>query len=259
MAPAHPANFNMSDPFLSSEPTSKDKHPTSQSSSDNNNNNDYPDYNSTTAPFSSTSSPSAANAGSAGSAASIAAHANTPASYPHNHHYPRQRRKSSLFQPSSSTSTLSPAQSSSSPSNSHRDVHRYSSFDTVSLFNLTNANASPAQIRRALEAHLLETERRLQDASKLGTALVDQQRELSEKLKDLEAKDDDGEIGPDLRKRLAELEKEYDDLGRETARATLGSKTRSSLPPPGGDKDLSATLAVGNASGEETVFGTPTG
>ncbi|OJJ41525.1 hypothetical protein ASPWEDRAFT_48082 [Aspergillus wentii DTO 134E9] len=102
-----------------------------------------------------------------------------------------------------------------------RESHRYSSFDTQ-LFSL-NAS-SPAQAKRALEAHLAETERRLEEASKLGTALIEQQRELEDKLKEVERQQDEGEVGPDLRRKLVDLEKEYNEIGRETARAFLGPK-----------------------------------
>jgi chromosome segregation ATPase len=102
-----------------------------------------------------------------------------------------------------------------------REPHRYSSFDTQ-LFSL-NAS-SPSQAKRALEAHLAETERRLQEASNLGTALVQQQKELSDKLKEVEQQQDGSEIGPELRQKLEELEKEYNEIGRESARAFLAPK-----------------------------------
>lgn len=114
-----------------------------------------------------------------------------------------------------------------------RESHRYSSFDTE-LFSL-NAS-SPAQAKRALEAHLVETERRLEEASKLGTALVEQQRELSEQLKEVERQQDEGEMGPELRQRLADLEREYNEIGRETARAFLAPKRLAS----GGSEDAPA-------------------
>lgn len=101
----------------------------------------------------------------------------------------------------------------------HPHPHRYSSFDTQ-LFSL-NTSSSPSQAKRALEAHLAETERRLQDTSKLGTTLVQQRNELSEKLKEVENQQDDGEIGPELRQKLTDLEKEYNEVGRESARAFL--------------------------------------
>lgn len=55
---------------------------------------------------------------------------------------------------------------------------------------------------------------------------MQQQKELSDKLKEVEHRQDEGEIGPELRKKLAELEKEYNDIGRETARVSLGPKPR---------------------------------
>ncbi|KAJ5775444.1 uncharacterized protein N7511_000455 [Penicillium nucicola] len=115
-----------------------------------------------------------------------------------------------------------------------RDTPRYSSFDTQ-LFSL-NAS-SPAQAKRALEAHLAETERRLEEASKLGTALIEQQQQLSEQLKEVELQQDEGEMGPELRRKLADLEKEYNDIGRESARASLAPKRL--------------------AGGEEAQLGTP--
>lgn len=97
----------------------------------------------------------------------------------------------------------------------------YSAFDSQ-IFHLDSS--SPIQAKRALEAHLSETERRLEEASKLGTALIDQQRELSGKLKEVERHQDENEIGPELRQKLADLEKEYNEIGRETTRAFLAPK-----------------------------------
>ncbi|KAF2808930.1 uncharacterized protein BDZ99DRAFT_477427 [Mytilinidion resinicola] len=97
--------------------------------------------------------------------------------------------------------------------------HRYSAFDNqqFSLFS----TGSPAQTKRALQAHLQETTRRLQEASQLGNSLVQQRKDLEERLKDVEKQSEDNEIGPELRQKLAELEKEYNEVGRETARAFL--------------------------------------
>lgn len=55
---------------------------------------------------------------------------------------------------------------------------------------------------------------------------MQQQKELSDKLKEVEEREDDGEIGPDLRRKLVDLEKEYNEIGRESARAFLGPKSR---------------------------------
>lgn len=106
---------------------------------------------------------------------------------------------------------------------------RYS-FD-AELFSL-NA-ASPLQAKRALEAHLEETERRLEEASRIGTALVQQQRELEDKLREVERQQDEEEIGPELRRKLIDLEKEYNEIGRESARAFLAPKRMVSGDEPG--------------------------
>jgi hypothetical protein len=105
--------------------------------------------------------------------------------------------------------------------------HRYSTFDSH-LFNL-NASSSPTQAKRALEAHLAETERRLQETSKLGTNLVNQRAQLSEKLKEVEKQQNEAEIGPELRQKLLDLEKEYNEVGRDSARAFLGPKSKLAI------------------------------
>lgn len=138
--------------------------------------------------------------------------------------------------PETNGSTLEdPFVTSGQYSQQHPHPHRYSAFDTQ-LLDL-NATSSPSQVKRTLEAHLAETDRRLQDASKLGTTLVQQRKELAEKLKEIERQQDEGEITPELRQRLAELEKEYNEVGRESARAVLAPRSRvaSAEEKPGPD------------------------
>ena len=106
--------------------------------------------------------------------------------------------------------------------------HRYSSFD-IDQFSIKNTTSSPEQAKRALEAHLLETDRRLEEASKLGTALVQQRKEISEQLKEVELQQGQREIGPELRQKLIEVEREYHEVGRESARAFLAPKSRLSI------------------------------
>ncbi|KAF1938073.1 hypothetical protein EJ02DRAFT_447036 [Clathrospora elynae] len=103
------------------------------------------------------------------------------------------------------------------PHDAHRQ--RYSAFDN-SQFSLY-LNGSPMQAKRALQAHLAETTRRLQETSHLGNALVHQRKELEDKLQEVEHQQQEDDIGPELRQRLAELEKEFNEVGRETARAFL--------------------------------------
>lgn len=97
--------------------------------------------------------------------------------------------------------------------------HRYSNFDH-DLF-AAGPGTSPRQAKRALEAHLAETERRLDEAGKLGNALVSQRKALTEQLEEVEKLQNEGEMNPDLRKKLVDIEKEYNDLARESARAFL--------------------------------------
>lgn len=95
---------------------------------------------------------------------------------------------------------------------------RHSTFDSQFLFS---PNASADHVKRALEAHLRDTERRMEEAGKLGTSLVHQRKELTDRLREVEQLQSEGELNPDLRQRLVEIEKDYNDVARESARAFL--------------------------------------
>lgn len=118
-----------------------------------------------------------------------------------------------LAPPTSDDPFLSPGHASSGP-------HRYASFDNNQLVSLYNSS-SPSQAKRALEAHMKDTDRRIQEASRLGQSLLKQRKELNERLKDIEHEKDENEIGPELQKKLSELEKEYTQVGRESVRNFL--------------------------------------
>ncbi|CCF34717.1 PH domain-containing protein [Colletotrichum higginsianum] len=109
---------------------------------------------------------------------------------------------------------------------------RYSSFDNQSF--ALGAGSSPGQAKRALQAHIADTERRLDEAGKLGTALVQQRKELAERLKEVEEHEAEGELAPELRAKLADIEKEYQDVARETARAFLPKQRVPSNEAAGG-------------------------
>ncbi|KAJ4417029.1 hypothetical protein N0V85_002023 [Neurospora sp. IMI 360204] len=106
---------------------------------------------------------------------------------------------------------------------------RHSTFDSQ-LFSL-GPEASAEQVKRALKAHLQDTERRMEEAGKLGTALVQQQRELAERLREVEQLQSETEIDPDLRQKLAEIEREYNEVARESARAFLPKQRVPSNDP----------------------------
>ncbi|KAJ5626724.1 hypothetical protein N7528_004151 [Penicillium herquei] len=142
-----------------------------------------------------------------------------------------------------------------------RDSHRLPSFDTQ-IFNL-NAS-SPAQAKRALESRLAETERQLEQASKVGTALVEQQRQLEDHIKILENQKDESEISSELRQKLADLEREYAETERDTARAILAPKRLAGssddhLGTPGIDpkSPLNSALFAGQATNSPSKVSVP--
>jgi hypothetical protein len=134
------------------------------------------------------------------------------------------------------------------------DAHRqrYAAFDN-SQFSLY-LNGTPMQAKRALEAHLAETTRKLQETSHLGNALVQQRKELEEKLKEVDQQHQENDIGPELRQRLAELEKEYNEVGRETARAFL---PRSRVPSGETDTVGGASVYSSEAQHSPTKVSVP--
>ncbi|OTA58902.1 hypothetical protein K449DRAFT_334141 [Hypoxylon sp. EC38] len=150
----------------------------------------------------------------------------------------------------------------STPGSSH---HRFSNFDPQ-LFAL-GPHASPAQAKRALEAHLAETDRRMEEAGKLGTALVQQRKELTERLREVEKFETEGELSDDLRQRLAEIERDYNDVARESARAFLpkqrvpSSEATSGSPfvpeGKGGRRSVSPSKFEAQATGSPTKFSVP--
>ncbi|KAI0871310.1 hypothetical protein GGS24DRAFT_67295 [Hypoxylon argillaceum] len=143
--------------------------------------------------------------------------------------------------------------------------HRFSQFN-AQLFAL-GPNASPAQAKRALEAHLAETDRRMEEAGKLGTALVQQRTELTERLKEVEKLQAEGELPDDLRDKLVEIEKDYNEVARESARAFL-PKSRvpsneavagSPFVPEGkgGKRSVSPSKFEAQATGSPTKLSVP--
>ncbi|KAK3078284.1 hypothetical protein LTS18_007969, partial [Coniosporium uncinatum] len=124
----------------------------------------------------------------------------------------------------------------SAPSDARR--HRFSGLNNQAISSFFNGSSS--QAKRALEAHLAETDRRLQEASTLGTLLVQQRKELTEKLKEVRNAQEDSEVTPELRQRLAELEREFNEVGQETARVFV-AKNRV---PSGEATELSGAPSV---------------
>ncbi|EPE04603.1 anucleate primary sterigmata protein a [Ophiostoma piceae UAMH 11346] len=130
--------------------------------------------------------------------------------------------------------------------------YRFSEFDEGAFSESSGVSAD--QAKRALRAHLAETERRMAEAGRLGTSLVQQQKDLTEKLREVEGLQAESELSPELKKKLAELEKEYDDVARETARAFLpkqripSNESTGSPEGKGGRRSLSPVKYESHAS-----------
>lgn len=132
-------------------------------------------------------------------------------------------------------------------SNPSRPPHlRYSVFDSV-LF-APGSGTSADQVKRALEAHLADIQRRMEEAGKLGSSLVRQQKELTERLKEVTQLDVEGDLTPDLRQRLLDIEKQYNEVAKESARAFL-PKQRI----PSNETSASSPFAPEGKSGKRSV------
>ena len=140
----------------------------------------------------------------------------------------------------------------STPPHAHPPPLRYASFDNDKF--ALQSSTSPGQAKRALEAHMKETDRRIQDASRLGTSLLQQRKNLAARLKELEAQRDSSEITPDLQKKLAELEKEYTQVGRETARAFL---PKASMAPDNNESLKSPAVFAGDSRSSPSKVSAP--
>ncbi|VUC21592.1 unnamed protein product [Clonostachys rosea] len=149
--------------------------------------------------------------------------------------------------------------------NSTTAHHRYSNHFDNGLF-ASSPGSSPRQAKRALEAHLAETDRRLDEAGKLGTALVSQRKALAEQLQEVEKLEAEGELNPELRQKLVEIEKEYNDLARESARAFLpkqrvpSNEANPGSPFPGarnGRRSVSPSKFESQATGSPTKLSVP--
>ncbi|CAK7263702.1 hypothetical protein SEPCBS57363_000704 [Sporothrix epigloea] len=131
--------------------------------------------------------------------------------------------------------------------------YRFADFDEGTFSE--HADVSAEQAKRALRAHLSETERRMAEAGRLGTALVQQQKDLTERLREVEELQSESDLTPELKKKLAELEKEYDDVARESARAFLpkqripSNESTASPEGKGGRRSLSPVKYESHASG----------
>jgi hypothetical protein len=78
---------------------------------------------------------------------------------------------------------------------------------------------SPADIKRALEQRLADTKAKMYNIGRLGESLVKQEKDLNDRLRDVDAQSQDDEIRPELRSKLAELELGFKEIEKESVKA----------------------------------------
>ena len=78
-----------------------------------------------------------------------------------------------------------------------------------------------ATIKKQLQDQLNEKANQIQLTAKLGQALVEQQSELEQRIRELEQTQGD-EVSQELKDKLAELEKQVNALEESTAKVFLG-------------------------------------
>ncbi|KAK3336993.1 hypothetical protein B0T19DRAFT_57770 [Cercophora scortea] len=142
---------------------------------------------------------------------------------------------------------------------------RHSNFDTQ-LFAMS-PGATAEQVKRALEAHIRDTERRMEEAGRLGTTLVRQRKELADRLQEVKELESETDLNPELRHRLAEIEKDYNEVARDSARAFLpkqrlpSNETAQGSPfapeGKGGRRSVSPSKFESLATGSPTKLSVP--
>ncbi|RPB05199.1 hypothetical protein L873DRAFT_1785842 [Choiromyces venosus 120613-1] len=126
---------------------------------------------------------------------------------------------------------------------------RFSSMDPPPHLSLPTS--SPSQVKRTLEAHLQEVNKRIETAAALGRTLLGQQQEIEARIK--EVQEGGEQIDPELKKKLVELEKEYNEVGRESARAVLTNKI---MAGNGGNSGNTSPYGTGNLTGSPSTLQT---
>ncbi|KAI1260399.1 hypothetical protein F5Y18DRAFT_256813 [Xylariaceae sp. FL1019] len=157
-----------------------------------------------------------------------------------------------------------PFQSSFSASGAARN-HRWSHFDSSNFAH--GAYASPAQARRVLEAHLAETDRRMEEAGKVGTALLQQRKVIMDHMDEVDKVEAESELSEDMRDKLVEIEKDYNEVARESARAFLPKSrvpsNEAAVGSPfvpegkGGRRSVSPSKFEAQATGSPTKLSVP--
>jgi hypothetical protein len=81
------------------------------------------------------------------------------------------------------------------------------------------SDRSPADIKRKLEQRLADTKTKMYNIGRLGESLVKQEKELHDRIHEMDAQSHNDEIPPELRAKLADLENGFREVERESAKA----------------------------------------
>ncbi|KAI0153048.1 hypothetical protein GGR57DRAFT_154343 [Xylariaceae sp. FL1272] len=177
---------------------------------------------------------------------------------------PAADEPSVAISPATESQENDPFQASFSASAAARN-HRWSHFDSSNFAH--GSYASPAKARRVLEAHLAETDRRMEEAGKVGTALLQQRKVIMEHMDEVDKVEAEGELSEDLRDKLVEIEKDYNEVARESARAFLPKSrvpsNEAAVGSPfvpegkGGRRSVSPSKFEAQATGSPTKLSVP--
>ena len=120
---------------------------------------------------------------------------------------------SSGYPPAMSTDNQTPA----TPVTPHHQIRSPST--GFSSAYITMSDRSYSDIIRKLEQRRADTQTKMYNIGKLGESLVKQEKELNERIREIEAHSQDDEIRPELRSKLADLENGFKEIERESAKA----------------------------------------
>jgi hypothetical protein len=115
--------------------------------------------------------------------------------------------------------------SSAYPTNIPRDTttpvtpHHQIRSTTAVVSVLSMSDRSHSDVKRKLEHRLADTKAIMYNIGRLGESLVKQERELNDRIKEMDSQPQDDEIRPELRSKLADLENGFKEIERESAKA----------------------------------------
>ena len=86
-----------------------------------------------------------------------------------------------------------------------------------SFFSMSDRSAS--DVKQKLEQRLADTKQKMHNIGRLGESLLKQEKELNDRIKEMDSQSQNDEIKPELRSKLADLENGFKEIERESAKA----------------------------------------